>query len=484
MQKEVETILFRAFAFAVANKASDIHITGRDIGKGREVLINIQHKTGFSLYKYNGKYGDHFKEKLFNLCNLSSGAYSPIISSRFSMSYPLWWAEQQGLKSDDDQYLIDVRLQFQETNRKDFTFVCRILDSQRAPKLHELNLPSSIYSEIVTAISQSSGLILVSGPTGSGKSTLLNAMLMHLNDGTKSIVTIEDPVEYTLKGTAPITQVGVNSDMSFAQILRSAMRMKPDVILIGEIRDQETMDVALAAAETGHFVISTVHSDDSTGTIMRALNLCKDPANDAPRLASKLRLVISQHLPKEYEATTAIRQLTLHERHWMEMNGICPPERFVETTSKVAIGRTPIIEVMNIDYPIMTEIAKPNFRPEEVFKHASQQLQFETQMCAGMRAVETGKIPLESCAKDLHRTPFAHVHKNLRTLMVEKYKVSYTTVGKAVDHIYTLKESNIDKTLDEVLTEWTLLGMPPSDTKAANEQEIFNEQAPLLQVVA
>lgn len=135
------------------------------------------------------------------------------------------------------------------------------------------------------------GMILLTGPTGSGKTTTLYSLLQLLNTGKNNIVTVEDPVEYRLDG---ITQVQTNprAGLTFATALRSILRQDPDVILIGEIRDYETAEIAVSAAMTGHLVLSTLHTNDAAGAISRLINLGIKPF----MLASALLGTIAQRL--------------------------------------------------------------------------------------------------------------------------------------------------------------------------------------------
>ena len=157
--------------------------------------------------------------------------------------------------------------------------------------MSDLGFASSQVDLIKHCISKTSGLILFTGPTGSGKTTSLYSILKSMNANELNIVTVEDPVEYRLKN---ITQVEVNeaAGSGFATLLRALLRQDPDVILIGEIRDSETAQIAARAAQTGHLVFSTLHSNNALETIRRLQNLGVD--NDD--IASALKLVISQRL--------------------------------------------------------------------------------------------------------------------------------------------------------------------------------------------
>src|SRR4030095_12775751 len=137
----------------------------------------------------------------------------------------------------------------------------------------------------------SQGLVLLTGPTGSGKTTTLYAALSHANDEGRKIITIEDPVEYQLAGIAQI-QVREDIGLTFSSGLRSVLRHDPDVVLIGEIRDAETAEIAVRAALTGHLVFSTLHTNDSVSAITRLLDMRIDPF----LLGSSLVCSIAQRL--------------------------------------------------------------------------------------------------------------------------------------------------------------------------------------------
>ena len=170
--------------------------------------------------------------------------------------------------------------------------VIRVLDAANAPRyLWDLGLPENQFNDIDRIIRGDSGMVLVCGPTGSGKTASLYATLRSIDSGERNVITIEDPIEIRLEG---ITQMPVNEDQgnTFAALLRSVLRQDPDVILVGEVRDQETARTAMQAAMTGHLVFSTVHSRDSVGTVFRLLDLGIEPY----LIASSVQLVMAQRL--------------------------------------------------------------------------------------------------------------------------------------------------------------------------------------------
>ncbi|MCF8504937.1 MAG: type II secretion system ATPase GspE [Caulobacter sp.] len=173
--------------------------------------------------------------------------------------------------------------------------VMRILDKDQAGlKLEDLGMAPDVHELFLGALREPNGIVLVTGPTGSGKTTSLYAGLGLLNDNRRNILTIEDPVEYTVHGIGQ-TQVNTKVGMSFAAGLRAILRQDPDVVMVGEIRDPETAQVAVQAALTGHLVLSTVHTNDAVGAVTRLRDMGVEPF----LLASTLRLVVAQRLVRK-----------------------------------------------------------------------------------------------------------------------------------------------------------------------------------------
>lgn len=167
---------------------------------------------------------------------------------------------------------IDVRLSTMPIQGGE-SVVMRLLDqSGDMLNLKQLGMSQEVLAHFRKNIHRPHGMILVTGPTGSGKTTTLYAALSELNDPSKKIITAEDPVEYQLPRINQI-QINTKIDLSFARILRSALRQDPDIVLIGEMRDQETTSIALRAAMTGHLVLSTLHTNDAISTVNRLLDM-------------------------------------------------------------------------------------------------------------------------------------------------------------------------------------------------------------------
>ncbi len=182
--------------------------------------------------------------------------------------------------------------------------VLRLLDkSESLLRLEELGLSDKQLKTFLKLIGQPNGIILVTGPTGSGKTTTLYAALSRINSPDKNIITIEDPIEYQLDGIGQI-QVNPKINLTFATGLRSIVRQDPDVILVGEIRDLETAEIAIQSALTGHLVFSTLHTNDSAGAITRLIDMGIEPflVSSAVNaiLAQRLVRVICPYCKEEY----------------------------------------------------------------------------------------------------------------------------------------------------------------------------------------
>lgn len=186
---------------------------------------------------------------------------------------------------------IDVRLSTMPIEAGE-SVVMRLLDqTDGATDLDEVGMPENMLEVFRKLIQRPHGLILVTGPTGSGKTTTLYGALQELNEVGKKIITVEDPVEYRLHRVNQV-QVNPKIDLSFARILRSALRQDPDILLVGEIRDTETAEIALRAAMTGHMVLSTLHTNDAVSSAMRLV----DMGAEGFLAATALRAVVAQRL--------------------------------------------------------------------------------------------------------------------------------------------------------------------------------------------
>ncbi len=238
--------------------------------------------------------------------------------------------------------------------------VMRILDASAVKHdLDMLGLEPERLKELKDKLQQPHGIIIVTGPTGSGKSTTLYSALSHLKDPAKNITTVEDPVEYRLAG---INQIQVKSeiDLDFARCLRAILRQDPDIILIGEIRDKETVEIAIKAALTGHLVLSTFHTNDAPSAISRLLYM----GIERYLLASALNLVIAQRLVRKIcdhckEPVTLSEEALKHlgiSKEKAETSVFYHGRGCPACGETGYLGRLPIFEFLDVDTAISEKI--------------------------------------------------------------------------------------------------------------------------------
>ncbi|NBX41784.1 MAG: type II secretion system protein GspE, partial [Gammaproteobacteria bacterium] len=203
-------------------------------------------------------------------------------------------------------------------------------------------------------IHKPNGILLVTGPTGSGKTTTLYAALSRLNDATRNILTVEDPIEYFIDGIGQ-TQVNTRVDMSFARGLRAILRQDPDVVMVGEIRDLETAQIAVQASLTGHLVLSTLHTNTAVGAVTRLRDMGVEPF----LLASSLIGVLAQRLVRTLDPNTCDSYVASNlERAQLGLSTDAPPLtlRRAGAGGIGYRGRTGIYELVGIDETMRTLI--------------------------------------------------------------------------------------------------------------------------------
>ncbi len=209
---------------------------------------------------------------------------------------------------------VDVRLSTMPVQHGE-SVVMRLLDqSAEALSLDDTGMPPEMVERIRGLIRIPHGLLLVTGPTGSGKTTTLYGALRELNSAEKKIITVEDPVEYRLPRVNQV-QVNTKIDLTFARVLRAALRQDPDIVMVGEMRDQETAVIGLRAAMTGHLVLSTLHTNDAVSSALRLVDM------GAPGYlaGAALRAIVAQRLVRRIcESCRAPYELETGERVWLE----------------------------------------------------------------------------------------------------------------------------------------------------------------------
>ena len=268
---------------------------------------------------------------------------------------------------------IDVRVSTLPTGHGE-RVVLRLLDKERGRLEPEsLGMSPEVLAIFDRLVTQPHGIVLVTGPTGSGKSTTLYAMLSRLDAATTNIMTVEDPIEYDVPGVGQ-TQVNARIDMSFARALRAILRQDPDVIMIGEIRDQETAQIAVQASLTGHLVLATLHTNDSISAITRLLDMGIEPF----LLSSSMLGILAQRLVRKLCPDCRKQDA---QGKWHAVG--CPK------CSQVGyVGRTGIYELLEVDETIRTAIH--NRESEQKLRERALAIGFRPLSEDGRRWVKTG----------------------------------------------------------------------------------------------
>lgn len=259
---------------ALRSNASDIHLEPKQY----DGLIRIRVDGAMlEVCRLSAEQAKRLMSLIKVLCDIDISRKSIIQEGHFSLAVP--------------GRTIDYRVSFAPAMYGQ-KMVVRVLDPAQAPQqLIDLDMPEHIQRKLISTSEQSTGTVLVCGPTGSGKTTTLYAVLRQIDAGVRNVITIEDPIEYEIQG---VTQIPVDSKEghTFGNLLRTCLRQDPDVIVLGEIRDQDTAVTSMQAATTGHLVLSTVHANDTVSTVLRLLDLGVEPY----LIASTLNIVLAQRL--------------------------------------------------------------------------------------------------------------------------------------------------------------------------------------------
>jgi general secretion pathway protein E len=337
--KFVNSLLFRA----VKEKASDIHIEPFE----KEFVVR---------FRIDGIMNDIIRQP--------KRAHAAI-SSRVKVMGTLDIAEKR-LPQDGRIKIkiagkdVDIRLSTVPTNYGE-RVVMRILEQAGGVlQLEHLGFSDKSAKAVEKLIFRKYGIILVTGPTGSGKSTTLSACLVKLNSPTRNIMTVEDPIEYQIAG---INQVQVNAkiDLTFARALRAFLRQNPDIIMVGEIRDKETAEIAINASLTGHLVLSTLHTNDAAGAATRLIDMGVEPF----LVASSLLGIVAQRLIRRVcQKCREPHMLSEFEMQELALTTIPPDATIFKAVGCPSCsqsgysGRTVIHELMIVDDTIRSLIVR------------------------------------------------------------------------------------------------------------------------------
>ncbi|NRB22626.1 type II/IV secretion system protein [Shewanella sp.] len=306
---------------------------------------------------------------------------------------------------------IDVRMSTMPIYHGE-SVVMRLLDqSAGLLTLNETGMPPEILARIRKQIKRPHGMLLVTGPTGSGKTTTLYGILSELNTADRKIITVEDPVEYQLPR---INQVQVNHKigLDFSHVLRSTLRQDPDIIMVGEMRDQETVEIGLRGALTGHFVLSTLHTNDAVTSALRLL----DMGAASYLVASALRVIIAQRLVRRVcQNCSGDYQLTAQDTVWL--NSVSQLD-LSQARFKIGSGcqscngsgyrgRIGVFELLELDESMVEAMRSGN--PQDFANAAKQSPNFTPLAESALKYLAEGMTTIEEVAKLVEDMTESHI---------------------------------------------------------------------------
>ncbi|QFU24650.1 Flp pilus assembly complex ATPase component TadA [Shewanella eurypsychrophilus] len=296
---------------------------------------------------------------------------------------------------------IDVRMSTMPIYHGE-SVVMRLLDqSAGLLTLNETGMPPEILARIRKQIKRPHGMLLVTGPTGSGKTTTLYGVLSELNTADRKIITVEDPVEYQLPR---INQVQVNHKigLDFSHVLRTTLRQDPDIIMVGEMRDKETVEIGLRGALTGHFVLSTLHTNDAVTSALRLL----DMGAASYLVASALRVIIAQRLVRRV-CQNCSNEYQLSTQDWAWLNSVSQQD-FSQATFKIGSGcqscngsgyrgRIGVFEILELDESMIEAMRTGN--PQDFAQAAKNSPNFTPLAESALKYLAEGMTTIEEVAK-------------------------------------------------------------------------------------
>ena len=296
---------------------------------------------------------------------------------------------------------IDVRISTMPTQHGESAVMRLLNQSGGLLGLERIGMPEDMLEKLRQIIHRPSGMVLVTGPTGSGKTTTLYAALDELNTPERKIITVEDPVEYRLPGINQV-QIHEKIELTFARVLRTALRQDPDIILVGEMRDQGTVETGLRAAMTGHLVLSTLHTNDAVSTPIRLLDM------GAPRymVAMSLQVVLAQRLVRIIcESCAQNYELLASEHEWMrnyigvEADGhtYLKGRGCSQCNGTGYLGRTGVYEMLEMTRPVVEAANQPE--PARFVEAARAQMRGRMLKDHAVQLVISGRTTVEEAMR-------------------------------------------------------------------------------------
>jgi type II secretory ATPase GspE/PulE/Tfp pilus assembly ATPase PilB-like protein len=383
--------------FGYQSGASDIHF------QPWEDKINIRYRIDGILYTFFSfpKYlNDEIISRIKVISGLRTDEHNTPQDGRFRLKIP------------QENVNFDIRVSIMPTYYGENAVLRLLVQKDEIFNLEKLGLSESDLEKVYEAIKKPYGMILVTGPTGSGKTTTLYSILKKLNTPEVSIITLEDPIEYSIPG---ITQIQVNPQIGlvFSKGLRAILRQDPNVIMVGEIRDQETADIAVNAALTGHLLLSTLHTNDAPTALPRLLEMQIEPF----LISSTVNIVIAQRLvrklcdhckkPKKLnnvEARSLLEgigeDLTIENIKKIKNYEIYQPQGCELCNQTGFKGRIGIFEILTISKIIKEGIMK-RYNSDQIKKIAMEE-GMSTMIRDGFNKVINGLTTIEEVLRVIH----------------------------------------------------------------------------------
>ena len=362
LNPHIITFMEKLFSFCIIKNVSDIHFEAVD----KSVLVRLRIDGELiQIFRFKIELFPLISSVIKYLGNLDISQKRIPLNGRFS--------------KEIDGSVYDMRISTMPTIYGE-SIVLRILDNGNIKKdINTIGFDKGTLFTIKKTLQLSQGLVLVTGPTGSGKTTSLYSMIHSLNTKNKKIITIEDPVEYKLDG---VMQVNINNEINldYQTVLKNVLRQDPDILLIGEIRDREALQIAIQASLTGHLVIATLHTNSALETITRLLDL----KAESYLIASTLKMVLSQRL---------VRKLCIKCKEKNKLKNSYISKGCIECSYSGYKDRQIVCEVLEIDEEISNMISQDNSMVN--LKSYIQKRKFLTLQDNAMILVNNGKTTLE-----------------------------------------------------------------------------------------
>ena len=270
---------------------------------------------------------------------------------------------------------LDIRVSVLPTYYGERVVMRILMESSEIPTLERLGFTKNLQNEFEKLLEHSHGMILVTGPTGSGKSTTLHTFLQKVATPDKNIITVEDPVEYKADNINQI-QVNVKTGLTFSSGLRSILRQDPDIVMVGEIRDKETAEIAIQAALTGHLMLSTLHTNNTAAAITRLVDMGVDDFLISSSLLGVLAQRLVRKLCPECKKPAALPADIKEEFHISDDSGVyeavgCPKCNFTGFAGRRAVGE---LLIMDDEVKMMLKNKMTDFEIREAMRNKGMKL--------------------------------------------------------------------------------------------------------------